>query len=49
MDDIYEQRRELTGKIPLKAGQYKLILENIMREDPLKQVLDIGIRIEKVK
>jgi gliding motility-associated lipoprotein GldH len=49
MDDIYEQRRELTGKIPLKAGNYKLILENIMREDPLKEVLNVGIRIEKVK
>src|SRR6187399_2383935 len=49
MDDIYEQRRELTGKIPLKAGQYKLMLENIMREDPLKEVLNVGIRIEKAK
>jgi gliding motility-associated lipoprotein GldH len=49
MDDIYEQRRALTGKIPLKAGQYKLALENIMREDPLKEVLNVGIRIEKVK
>jgi gliding motility-associated lipoprotein GldH len=49
MDDIYEQRRELTGKIPLKAGQYKLVLENIMREDPLKEVLNVGVRIEKVK
>ena len=49
MDDIYEQRRALTGKIPLKGGQYKLVLENIMREDPLKEVLNVGIRIEKVK
>jgi len=49
MDDIYEQRRELTGKVHLKAGQYKLILENIMREDPLKEVLNVGVRIEKAK
>jgi hypothetical protein len=39
----------LTGKITLKAGQYKLVLENIMREDPLKEVLNVGIRIEKAK
>jgi hypothetical protein len=26
----------------------KLILENIMREDPLKEVLNVGIRIEKL-
>lgn len=49
MDDIYEQRRPLTNKIHLKDGQYKLMLENIMREDPLKEVLNVGIRIEKAK
>lgn len=50
MDDIYEQRIKLSqdpGK--LKAGEYKFILENIMREDPLQHVLNVGIRIEKVK
>lgn len=50
MDDIYEHRIKLSenpGK--LKAGEYKFILENIMREDPLQHVLNVGIRIEKVK
>lgn len=50
MDDIYEHRIKLSqnpGK--LKAGDYKFILENIMREDPLQHVLNVGIRIEKVK
>jgi gliding motility-associated lipoprotein GldH len=50
MDDIYEHRYKLApdaGK--LKAGNYKFILENIMREDPLQQVLNVGIRVEKVK
>src|SRR4026209_2866747 len=49
MDDIYEHRQPLTGKVRLKAGTYKLILENIMREDPLQHVLNAGIRIEKVQ
>ena len=49
MDDIYEQRRKLTDPVRLKAGTYKLIFENIMREDPLQHVLSVGIRIEKVK
>jgi gliding motility-associated lipoprotein GldH len=48
-DDIYEHREKLTEPVKLKAGTYKLILENIMREDPLKEVLNVGIRIEKVK
>ena len=50
MDDIYEHRIKLApdaGK--LKAGSYKFFLENIMREDPLKEVLNVGIRVEKVK
>jgi gliding motility-associated lipoprotein GldH len=50
MDDIYEHRIKLApdaGK--LKAGSYKFILENIMREDPLKEVLNVGVRVEKVK
>lgn len=49
MDDIYEHRVRLTNGIPLRAGEYKLMVENIMREDPLKHVLNVGIRIEKVK
>ena len=49
MDDIYEQRQRLTDAVPLKAGTYKLILENIMREDPLRHVLNVGVRVEKVQ
>jgi gliding motility-associated lipoprotein GldH len=51
MDDIYEHRiafmldpRVLDFK---KAGNYSFRVEQIMREDPLKNVLDAGIRIEK--
>jgi gliding motility-associated lipoprotein GldH len=50
MDDIYEHRIKLAPEAgKLKAGSYKFILENIMREDPLKEVLNVGIRVEKVK
>lgn len=49
MDDIYEHRIRLVRPTQLKSGSYKLILENIMREDPLKEVLNVGIRIEKAK
>lgn len=51
MDDIYEHRIKLTpfaDKVK-RAGNYKFILENIMREDPLQHVLNVGIRIEKVQ
>jgi hypothetical protein len=31
-----------------KKGDYTFTLEQIMREDPLKNVLNAGLRIEKV-
>lgn len=50
MDDIYEHRIKLTpnARKVQSPGEYKFVLENIMREDPLKHVLNVGIRIEKV-
>jgi hypothetical protein len=30
-----------------KPGEYKFILEHIMRENPLREVMNIGIRLEK--
>lgn len=47
MDDIYDHRLKLGEPQPLNAGDYVFTLEQIMREDPLKNVLDAGIRIEK--
>lgn len=51
MDDIYEHRIRLTPSDQqfrfLKPGEYTFLLEQIMREDPLKNVLNVGLRIEK--
>ena len=47
MDDIYEHRIKLTEPEVFRAGNYKFTLEQIMRENPLKNVLNAGIRIEK--
>ncbi len=51
MDDIYEHRIPLT---PMgqqfyfrKPGNYIFSIEQIMREDPLNNVLNAGLRIEK--
>jgi gliding motility-associated lipoprotein GldH len=49
MNDIYEHRLKLTRPVKLKTGDYKLKLENIMREEPLQHILNVGIRVEKVK
>lgn len=47
MDDIYEQRIPLGAPQLLKAGTYTFTIEQIMREDPLENVLNAGLRIEK--
>jgi gliding motility-associated lipoprotein GldH len=54
MDDIWEVR-ELINNGPLeyftfkKQGIYKFSVAQAMRENPLKNVMDIGIRVEKIK
>jgi len=47
MDDIYEHRIKLTDPQYLKAGVYHFMVEQIMREDPLEHVMNVGIRVEK--
>ncbi len=46
MDDIYEHRALLFEQY-LKPGDYHFSLEQIMREDPLLNILNAGIRVEK--
>lgn len=50
MDDIYEHRILIQPNTKFKkSGTYSFILEQIMREDPLKHVMNAGIRVEKAK
>lgn len=51
MDDIYEHRVLIT-RTPQqlsRSGPYTFRLEQIMREEPLQYVMNVGIRVEKVK
>jgi gliding motility-associated lipoprotein GldH len=47
MDDIYEHRIPLAPAQSLTAGEYTFTIEQIMREDPLKNVLNAGLRVDK--
>jgi gliding motility-associated lipoprotein GldH len=51
MDDIYEHRIPLTPAGQSfyfrKPGDYTFTVEQIMREDPLQHVYNVGLRIEK--
>lgn len=49
MGDIVEQRISLTpNPLQLKKGNYQVSLAQIMREDPLRNILSAGIRVERV-
>lgn len=49
MDDIYEHRLPLTAApIQLKQpGRYIFTIQQVMREDPLENIMDVGLRLEK--
>lgn len=51
MDDIWEVRKPITkGAVKFnKAGTYSFTLSQIMRENPLPNVMSTGVRVEKVK
>ena len=51
MDDIWEHRIPLTSSNEdfyfRKKGDYTFTIEQVMREDPLDNLLNVGLRIEK--
>lgn len=50
MDDIFEHRIKITRQpLHLKAGMYNFTLQHIMRQEPLLHVMNVGLRVEKVK
>ena len=50
MDDIYEHRVLVQPQTKFKkAGDYHFTLEQVMREDPLQHILNVGVRVEKAK
>lgn len=51
MDDLYDHRIAVTLDPAIfnfkKPGEYTFTLEQIMRKDPLENILNVGLRIEK--
>jgi len=51
MDDIFEVRKSISAS-PFSfknAGNYTFSIKQIMRENPLPYILNVGIMVEKVK
>lgn len=50
LDDIFEHRIPFNKTpTPLKKGVYTFTLQQDMREDPLRHILNAGVRVEKVQ
>lgn len=52
MNDIWEVRKLISGRPPqrfLKTGEYKFALAQLMRDNPLLNIISVGLRLEKVK
>jgi len=47
MDDVIEQRITIAAKTKFKKGDYTIALQQIMRDDPLQNMLNAGVRVEK--
>ena len=47
MDDLYEHWVQVAKSVSLKEGEYTFTIGQIMRKDPLENVLNVGLRIEK--
>ena len=50
MDDIYEIREMISpGPVSFnKTGDYHFTIAQIMRENPLRYIMNVGLRVEKV-
>jgi len=51
MDDIWEVRKLITaGPVKFKQpGNYSFIIAQAMRENPLPNIMSVGVRVERVK
>ena len=48
MDDIFEHRVLIQPNTKFsRAGNYQFILQQVMREDPLENILNVGMRVER--
>ena len=48
MDDIFEHRILIQPQTKFsRSGKYQISIQQIMRQDPLEHVMNIGLRVEK--
>ncbi len=48
MNDILEVRKPI-AQLPLKKGNYSFSIAQIMRDNPLENIMSVGLRLEKAR
>ena len=49
MAEVFEHRILINrNPVKLHKGKYIFLLQNIMREDPLEEIMNVGIRVSKI-
>jgi gliding motility-associated lipoprotein GldH len=48
MNDIWEVRKPI-ARLPLKKGDYNFSIAQTMRDNPLQNIMSVGLRLEKIK
>jgi gliding motility-associated lipoprotein GldH len=49
MNDIWEVRKLIAQRVPLKKGNYNFSVNQIMRDNPLQYIMSVGLRLEKAR
>jgi gliding motility-associated lipoprotein GldH len=49
MNDIWEVRKLIAQRVPLKKGDYNFSIGQIMRDNPLQHIMSVGLRLEKAR
>lgn len=47
MDDLYDYRIKVTPAVSLKAGTYRFVIGHQMGQNPLENILNVGIALHK--
>ncbi|MBZ4188752.1 gliding motility lipoprotein GldH [Niabella beijingensis] len=47
IDDLYDHRIRLNTAVTLKKNRYRFVITQLMKDDPLPYILNVGMGIEK--
>lgn len=49
MDDLYYHRIKIDRPVLLDSNRYRFVLQHEIKEGPIRNILDVGVAVEKIK